>query len=475
LKRHAWKVEFPNQFSCGVVRSGRPGLAYTDPTIRFIRNKMPTIEASEIETQQLDVMNFLNEVAERFPLAISFASGRPSDKFFTMESWLQAVPTFVCHFGKQHQLDTPAAFRRLAQYGRTNGIINDLISAQVNRDEGIQCSGNQVLVTAGCQEAIDLCVNALCPHSDDVILALSPTYIGITGAAQRNRTEIVPFPYIDQQGILGSLKRAVARAESRGKTPRILYLVPDFDNPTGQVMSRSNRCEIAAFCATKRIVILEDNPYGMFRYEGEPIPSIFQLDRSGCVIYLGTYSKTICPTMRTGFAILPQELFGNRAAADRLLEQLSQAKSFTAVNTSQITQSIIGGILLNENLSLRRLVSAPLKYYRENRDVMLRCLESEFADSIERVHWNSPEGGFFLIVTLPFCFGKDEMEICAETYGVLIMPLDFFALDAGHNHKVRLAFSNVSHELIHTGIARFSSFVKDRLAARATVPSQTRR
>ena len=105
---------------------------------------------------------------------------------------------------------------------------------------------------------------------------------------------------------------------------------------------------------------------------------------------------------------------------------------------------------------------------------MLRCLESEFADSSEGVHWNSPEGGFFLIVTLPFRFSKDEMEVCAETYGVLIMPLEFFALDTGHNHKVRLAFSNVSHELIRTGIARFSSFVKDRLAAGTTVPNQSR-
>jgi (S)-3,5-dihydroxyphenylglycine transaminase len=145
------------------------------------------------------------------------------------------------------------------------------------------------------------------------------------------------------------------------------------------------------------------------------------------------------------------------------MEQLSQAKSFTTVNTSQMTQALIGGILLDENLSLRRLVSPSLEFYRANRDVMLACLDEEFCELKEEVRWNTPEGGFFLIVSLPFSFGRDEMEICAETYGVLIMPLTFFALDKGHDCKVRLAFSNVTAELIRTGVRRFASFVRNRL------------
>ena len=265
-------------------------------------------------------MNFLNEMAENFPNASSFASGRPADRFVDMAQWIEFLPDFYQHFSAKNDIAEDAAKRLLAQYRRTNGIINDLIARQAAADEGGQCEPSQIIVTSGCQEAISLCVQQLCRDNDDVLLARSPCYIGITGVADLNGIEITPFGC--GAGIsVPEMLFAIEELRMRGNRPRALYLVPDFDNPTGTVLSRQEREDIIAVCAEMDIVILEDNPYGMFRFEGEPVPPMYALDREGCVIYLGTYSKTICPALRIGYAIIPLK-------HTSLMEKLSQAKSF---------------------------------------------------------------------------------------------------------------------------------------------------
>jgi len=408
------------------------------------------------------VMNFLNEIASEYPSAVSFASGRPAETLFDVEKFLARVPDFVRHLAQQQRMSVASAYNLLAQYGRTNGIINDLIASQVAADEGIQCAANRVLVTTGCQEAMELCVTTLCRDKNDVILARSPTYIGITGVADLHQVEIVPFS-CQEQNVAAALEEAVAGAERRGKRPRALYLVPDFDNPTGEVLSRSTREQIISFCARKSIVILEDNPYALFRYEGANIPRMISLDTQGCVAYLGTYSKTVCPGLRVGFVILPQKLFGDPLASQSLLDELSQAKSFVTCNTSQISQAAVGGVLLAESCSLSRRITPAIEVYRKNRDTMLNALARAFCEHGDRVQWNKPEGGFFLTVTLPFRFKKRETQICAEEYGVIVMPLSFFALIDDQDYRVRLAFSNTTPARIEDGIERFSRFVHDRL------------
>ncbi len=418
---------------------------------------------SVADSSRLDVMNFLNEIAGSYPSAISFASGRPAEAFFNIQEWIERLPVFVHHFARQKETSFESAFNILAQYGRTNGIIGDLIAEQLRFDEGISCNAAQVLVTVGCQEAIDLCVTHLCPGPDDVVLVRSPTYIGITGVADLNGIEISSFSCNDDGGIAQALRQAAHAVEVRGKHPRVLYLVPDFDNPTGTVLSRTTREEIIAFCAEKGIVILEDNPYGMFRFEGEKIPTMYALDTKGCVIYLGTYSKTICPSLRVGFAVVPAHLSRDNSSGGDMLDQLSRAKSFVTVNTSQIGQAIVGAVLLTEEGSLGRLIGPAVNFYRDNRDAMLASLETSFEGWEEKVKWNTPQGGFFLTVTLPFAFRRAEAETCARDYGVLTMPLSFFALDDGQDNCVRLAYSNTEPSNIRKGIDRFSRFVIKRL------------
>jgi (S)-3,5-dihydroxyphenylglycine transaminase len=145
------------------------------------------------------------------------------------------------------------------------------------------------------------------------------------------------------------------------------------------------------------------------------------------------------------------------------MASLSEAKSFLTVNSSQIMQASVGAILLTENCSLRRMAALITEHYRSNRDAMLAALQSCFADEQPQVHWNTPAGGFFLMVTLPFPFFPEEAELCARDYQVLAMPLSFFAFSTEYDCKVRLAFSNATPASITEGIRRFSEFVKTRL------------
>lgn len=433
----------------------------------MLKPDAPTVSS---DRTRLDVMNFLNEIAGRYPQAISFASGRPAEAFFDMQEYARRLPLFVRHLQAVHGTSFEVSFNRLAQYGNTNGLINDLVARQVGQDEGIRCQPSQLLITAGCQEAMDLCVTTLCREPGDVLLVRSPTYIGITGVADLNRIEMAPFSCADGDSFTARLIAAADAAERSGKRPRAVYLVPDFDNPTGQVLTRAEREALIAVCVARRIVVLEDNPYGMFRFEGEAVPRMAALDAQGCVVYLGSYAKTLCPALRVGFAIVPPTLFGDAHAAMRLLAELSQAKSFATVNTSQIAQAMVGGLLLAENASLARRVAPANEFYRHNRDAMLGALEAAFPPPTG-VTWNTPQGGFFLTVALPFDFGHEEAQVCASAYGVLTMPLSFFALNRDEDRRVRLAFSNSDPERIREGIARFSRFVQWRSSTSAASPS----
>lgn len=429
-----------------------------------IKSEMVRSAGTVAQTSPMDVMNFLNEVAERYPAAISFASGRPAEQLFALSEWMTWIPEFVAYQAKNRGTDLTETFSLLAQYGRTNGIINDLIARQLSHDHAIECSPDRILVTAGCQEAMELLIKTLCDGPEDVVLVRDPCYIGITGVAVLNKVELAPFDCDHVDEVPRALRAAVARARQQGKRPRAFYVVPDFDNPTGSVLSRQAREEIVTFCGEEGIVVLEDNPYGMFRYEGHDVPTMYALDQYGAVIYLGTYSKTLCPTLRIGFAAVPWALLGKAGAGDAFVNRLSQAKSFGAVNTSQLTQALAGAVLLHEQYSLRRVTSEGVALYRRQRDCMLGQLEHEFADLRGHVVWNHPQGGFFLCVELPFPFGQQEVVDCAEQYGVLVMPLRFFSLGTGQHFRVRLAFSCASERRIAEGVARFAAYVRSRLA-----------
>ena len=240
-------------------------------------------------------------------------------------------------------------------------------------------------------------------------------------------------------------------------------MIPDFDNPTATVIPAREREAVLAVAAEFQIIVLEDNPYGMFCFEGDRQPSMASLDRYGVVVHLGTYSKTLCPAVRVGYAALPETLFGDESASRALAADLSERKSYLTVNTSQLNQALVGGILLAEGCTLARLIRPSLDFYRRNREVLLESLAAAFGGGRQEVTWNRPLGGFFLSLQLPFGFGETEMLECAAEHDVVVMPMSFFALDGSCQDRVRLAFSNVTPEAITTGVERFARYVRRRL------------
>lgn len=413
-------------------------------------------------TPQGAVMNFLNEVSGNFPDATSFAAGRPTDAFFDRLCPAALADVLSCY--EAYHKDRGGAHHSMLQYGRTAGMIDELVAAQLNQDEAVPASPDRLIVTAGCQEAIVLCMGTLCPEPSDVALVCNPTYIGAIGAANACHVAVVPLTG-QKENLALDMERTVADLRGHGRRARLLYLIPDFDNPTGRVIDRAQRLAILEVCAREHIVVLEDNPYGMFRYEGTAVPAMAALDEAGSVIYLSTYSKTLSPALRVGSMTLPKTLFGDQGEQRRLFQELVERKSFLTVNTGQITQAMTAGLLLQQGGSLRQWIQPAVDLYHNNRNVMLQELERMFGSMHPDIGWNRPEGGFFLTLDLPFRFDAEAVAECASEQKVIVMPMSFFALDASQDFSIRLAFSSVTPAQISEGIRRLGQYVAQRLEA----------
>ena len=412
-----------------------------------------------------EVMNFLNEVAGRYPAAVSLAAGRPTDVLFQRLSSADIAERI-----DRYLVASGSSMSALLQYGRTAGAINALMADQLEKDEGVPAAAERIVVTSGCQEAMSLCLSALCRRREDVALVCNPTYIGATGAAAALGIALQALT-ADGDGLAAAIDDAASALRREGRRPTVLYLIPDFDNPTGRVLHRAQRLAILEACARHRIVVLEDNPYGLFRYEGEAMAPMAALDSAGSVIYLSTYSKTLCPAVRVGSAVLPATLFGDRSAARALFDDVVQRKSYLTVNTGQIAQAIVGGHLLQHGSSLRDWIEPARVVYRENRDALLARLDLNFGVA-SRIFWNRPEGGFFLTVDLPFVFDADAVDECANDEGVIVMPMAFFALDRSQDRRIRLAFSAVGPEQIAAGVDALGRYIGRRLEARTPRATQ---
>lgn len=410
----------------------------------------------------LDVMNFLNEVVIRYPDAISFAPGRPAERFFDVEQSLGAAAGWVESRARASGATQRAVWNDLGQYNKTNGIINDLIARQLAADEGIAAAPESILVTTGCQEGMAILLFGLIDPAEDALLVSDPAYIGIPGLARILGLTVIPVPTgergLDPEAVL----QGIAEARRIGRRPRALYDVPDFNNPLGTRMPMEIRHALLALAREHGMLVWEDNPYGMFSYDGPPLPTLKALDEHGVVIYMGSFSKTLFPGLRLGYLVTDQQVVLPSGRRVPLAAELSKIKSLTTVNTSPVVQAIAGGILLETGGSLRPLVAEKLPFYRANRDRMLASLEGALG-GLEGVRWNRPEGGFFLTLTLPFELTDECLTACARDYGVIVCPMRFFALSPGRERQVRLSFSYVTEEQIAEGIDRFARFVRERI------------
>jgi len=378
------------------------------------------------------------------PEVISFAGGLPASDFFPIERFEEACRKVL-------EKNAAAAL----QYGETEGYgpLRDMIARHTSR-YGIKAQTENVLITTGSQQALDL-IGKLLINLGDRILVEAPTYLGALQAFSAYGAEYLSVP-CDEDGLRIDLLEAPLRAG-----PKFMYVLPNFQNPGGTTLAEDRRRTLVLLADRYGIPIVEDDPYGQLRYEGEHLPSLVVLDREnvprdsgytlGNVIYLSTFSKTLAPGLRLGWIVAPPEV----------IAKLAQLKQGTDLHTSTFAQVVAYEVardnFLDEHVKRLRVV------YRERRDVMLEALAQTFPTEVT---WTRPKGGLFLWVTLAKGMDANELFKEALKQNVAFVPGDsFFAPDGlgeESNRHLRLNFSHARPEEIREGIRRLSVAVKNQ-------------
>jgi 2-aminoadipate transaminase len=387
------------------------------------------------------------------PGVISFAGGLPAPEVFPVERFKEAC----------HKVLTEKAASAL-QYGATEGYepLRELIATNMSR-YGIKAKVENVLITSGSQQALDL-IGKLFINAGDRVLVEAPTYLGALQAFNIYGAEYESVP-IDENGLRTDLMEEPLRSG-----PKFMYVLPNFQNPAGTTLSEVRRHELVLLADRFGIPIVEDDPYGQLRYEGEHLPPLVVLDREnlrrdygysiGNVIYLSTFSKTLAPGLRLGWIVAPPEV----------ISKLVQLKQGTDLHTSTFTQFVAYEVardgFLDQHVKLIR------KIYRERRDVMLQALQEFFPPAVT---WTHPHGGLFLWVTLPEGLDIKAILKSALEQNVAFVPGDSFYANDGPNHDgpnhdggegsrhMRLNFSNAAPGQIREGIRRLAAAVKSHL------------
>nr|AGF91766.1 phenylglycine aminotransferase [Streptomyces sp. WAC 01420] len=401
-------------------------------------------------------MNLLNELIGEYPVAISMAAGRPYEEFFDVRLIHEYIDAYCDHLRNDRELDEAQVTRTLFQYGTTKGVITDLIARNLAEDENIDADPESVVVTVGAQEAMFLTLRTLRADERDVLLAPAPTYVGLTGAALLTDTPVWPVRStengIDPQDLVLQLRNA----EEQGKRVRACYVTPNFANPTGTSMDVPARRRLLEVAEVNGILLLEDNAYGLFG--SERLPTLKALDRSGTVVYIGSFAKTGMPGARVGYVVADQHVAGGGLLAD----QLSKLKGMLTVNTSPIAQAVIAGKLLLNDFSLAKANAREIAIYQRNLQHTLGELTRRLG-GCPGVSWNTPKGGFFVTVTVPFVVDDELLKHAAGDYGVLFTPMHHFYGGKDGFNQLRLSISLLTLELIEEAVSRLAALITARL------------
>jgi 2-aminoadipate transaminase len=375
------------------------------------------------------------------PDVISFAGGLPAPEVFPIEKFKEAADVVLTEMGES-----------ALQYGTTEGYLP--LREMIARNEskyGIQISADNVLITSGSQQALDL-LGRIFINRGDRVLVESPTYLGAIQAWNAYGVKYVTIPF-DEDGMRTDL------LESRLRTGiKFIYVLPNFQNPTGVTLSRERRKQLVNMADAYGVPIVEDDPYGQLRYEGKHLPPVVVLDDemrakevpmySGNVIYTSTFSKILAPGLRLAWVVAPSEV----------IVKLVQAKQGADLHTSTFNQYLAYQVANNE--WMKSHICLIRKTYRERRDVMIQALEQYMP---EGVHWTKPKGGLFLWVTLPKAIDTEKIFAKAVEAKVAFVPGGSFHPLGGGENTMRLNFSNTKPELTTEGIKRLAKVIKDQL------------
>jgi 2-aminoadipate transaminase len=379
------------------------------------------------------------------PDVISFAGGLPAPELFPIDEFRAAADTVLKTMG-----------RRALQYSTTEGYppLREMIVRHMAR-YGIVVTTDNVLITTGSQEALDL-IGKVLINPGDKVLTEEPTYLGALQAFTMYGAEYVTVP-VDDDGLQTSKLDEALRSG-----PKFMYILPNFQNPAGTTLSLRRRLELIASADRYGTPIVEDDPYGQLRYEGEHIKPLVVLDAerqhcetnghyTGNVIYLSTFSKTLAPGLRLGWVVAPADV----------LNRLVQAKQGTDLHTSTFDQMVVHEVARAGFIDrhVRRLRGV----YQGRRNLMLAALERAFPDPAMGVRWTRPQGGLFLWVTVPEGIDTGELLRDAVRERVAFVPGTAFHPYGGGRNTMRLNFSNANDEMIEEGIARLARVVHAQL------------
>ena len=380
-------------------------------------------------------------VASR-PEIVSLAGGMPNLSALPMEMFSDVVSKLVRENGQE-----------ALQYGSGQGHpklreqICDIMAL-----EGIRAHPDDVIVTTGSQQALDL-ISRIFINPGDVVLVEAPSYVGALGTFKQYEADVVHVE-MDANGLVpDALRAAIAAVRKSGREIKFLYLIPNYQNPAGVLLPADRRTEILEICAAEKIFIVEDNPYGLLGFD-RPSPNAMRAQDSENVIYLGSFSKTIAPGFRVGWALVPQSL----------KEKLVIAAESSILCPSNFTQLSISGYLADQ--PWRDQIASFCKLYKNRRDAMLESLETFFP---EGASWTKPGGGFYVWVTLPPEIDTTALMPKAIVAKVAYVPGTAFYADGFGSWSMRLSYCHPTPERIREGVKALGGVIRTEMENRAII------
>jgi 2-aminoadipate transaminase len=370
------------------------------------------------------------------PGMIYLAGGLPAPESFPVETFKGACETVLDEVGAQS-----------LQYGTTEGYkpLRRCLAERMRNLKGIACGSDNVLLTSGSQQALELVGKLFIDYGDIVVLE-SPSYLGAIQAFNLYAPRYVTVPTDEDGMIIEELERILQIV-----TPKFIYVVPTFQNPSGRTLSVERRKKLMAVAEYYDVIIVEDDPYSELRYTGEHLPAIKAFDTTGRVIYLTTFSKILSPGIRLAWIV----------ASEELIKKLVLCKQATDLCTSTFIQ--YAAYEYCQSGTMDEHIERIREMYAVRMQTMLDALDKYFPK--DQVSWTHPEGGMFLWVTLPDEIDVDDLLKEAVANKVAFVPGGSFYVDSRAHSTMRLNFSNAMPELIEEGIRRLSLIIRRRLEA----------
>jgi 2-aminoadipate transaminase len=371
------------------------------------------------------------------PEVISLAGGLPDTSTFPPAS-------FAAQMTRIAQESSAEAL----QYGPTEGFAEtkDCI-AQVMAAEGMRVDPEDVIVTTGGQQAIDLVCKTLVDPGDPVICE-APTYPGAVPTFCSYEADVIQVA-TDEDGMrVDELAEVLERLAAEGRRPKFIYSVPSFQNPAGVTLSGGRRARAVELAREHEVLLVEDNPYGLLRFEGEPQEALYALDGGDYVVYVGTFSKILSPGIRIGWVVAPPPV----------LEKIGLGKQAADLCTSTLTQYFVREYFAQEQW--RDYVESLIGIYRGRRDAMLEALERYFP---AEATWTRPEGGLFVWATLPDYIDTTDLLAKALRENVAFVPGRAAYVDGRGGSSMRLNFSGSGEDEIREGIKRIGAVVAEQV------------